>query len=168
MYQFHRVVMVASRVSYMTDGLSRWPDSAEQATAPNGAEAYYLDAHTPTCFIVDKEEAHRHYVSLALQGDGIEATLFSKPHGLRDGLSRRTPDLIFLDVSSSAAAEALDSLRILVERRYGGIVQLMSADGMSDGVKAYCRDSSLRILPAVAKPLERAVLKRLIVEHGLS
>src|SRR5262245_57286671 len=152
----------------MSDGLSRWPNSADNQAATSGSgEAYYVDSHTPTCFIVDKEEAHRHYVSLALQSHGIEATLFSKPYGLREGLSRRTPDLIFLDVSSSAAAEALDSLRILAERQYGGIVQLMSADGMSDGMKAFCRDSSLRILPAVAKPLEPAVLKRLVGEHGL-
>jgi DNA-binding NtrC family response regulator len=108
----------------MTDGLSRWPNPAgNQAAAPAiGGEPYYLDSHTPTCFVVDKEEAHRHYMSLALQTHGIETMLFSRAHLLREGLSRRIPDLIFLDVSSSSA-DAIDSLRGLAERSYPGIVQ---------------------------------------------
>src|SRR5262245_8502437 len=152
----------------MTEGQSRWPDpEGEQAAAPAAsAEPYYLDSHTPICFVVDKEETHRHYMSLALQTHGIETTLFSRATLLREGLSRRTPDLIFLDVSSSSA-DAADSLRTLAERSYRGIVQLMSADGTPESVNDVCRSASLRVLPVVQKPVDRNVIKRIVQEQGL-
>jgi EAL domain-containing protein (putative c-di-GMP-specific phosphodiesterase class I) len=152
----------------MTEGQSRWPNpEGEQVAAPAaGAEPYYLDSHTPTCFVVDKEEAHRHYISLALQTHGIETTLFPRATLLREGLSRRTPDLIFIDVSSSSN-DAADSLRALAERSYRGLVQLMSADGTPPGVSDACRSTSLRILPVVQKPVDRTVIKRIVQEQGL-
>ena len=152
----------------MTDGLGRWPNPAgDQAAVPAAVgEPYYVNSHTPNWFVVDREESHRHYMSLALQSHGIETTLFPRAHLLREGLSRRTPDLIFLDVSSSSA-DAIDSLRTLAERSYRGIVQLMSADGTPEGVKSLCGSSSLRILPALQKPLARAVIKRIVQEQGI-
>jgi EAL domain-containing protein (putative c-di-GMP-specific phosphodiesterase class I)/FixJ family two-component response regulator len=153
----------------MTDGLSRWPSPGgdQSGAAPAaGGEAYFLDSHTPLCFIVDKEESHRHYMSLALQSHGIETTLFSKAYVLREGLSRRTPDLIFLDVSASST-DAIDSLRALEERSYRGLVQLMSADGTAGSVKDHCERSTLRILPPLQKPADRAALKRIVQEHKL-
>src|SRR5262245_65295055 len=86
---------------------------------------YYLDVRAPLCFVVEREESHRHFLSLALQSYGIETALFSKPHGLRDGLSRRMPDLIFLDVSQGST-ETVESVKALAERSYRGPVQLMS------------------------------------------
>src|SRR5215475_7962103 len=94
-------------------------------------EQHYLDVRTPLCFVVDKEESHRHFVSLALQSYGIETALFAKPHSLREGLSRRTPDLVLLDVPP-APADAIDAVKALAERSYRGPVQLMSAGGPAD------------------------------------
>jgi EAL domain-containing protein (putative c-di-GMP-specific phosphodiesterase class I) len=152
----------------MTDGLSRRPNPAgdQGAAAAAGGEPYYLDSHTPLCFIVDKEEAHRHYLSLALQSHGIETALFARAYLLREALARRTPELVLLDVSSSFA-DAIDSLRALEERSYRGLVQPMSSDGTPDGVRSHCRASALRILPTVQKPLDRAIVRRLVQEHGL-
>jgi EAL domain-containing protein (putative c-di-GMP-specific phosphodiesterase class I) len=154
----------------MSDGLRRWPspggDQSGAAPAAGGDERYYLDAHTPICFILDKEEAHRHYMSLALQTHGIEANLFGKAYALRGGLERRTPDLIFVDVSSSTG-DAIQALNVLQECSYRGLVQLMSSDGTPDNVRDHCRRSSLRILPVLPKPIERAVIRRLVHEHGI-
>jgi DNA-binding response OmpR family regulator len=152
----------------MSDGLSAWPNPAgDQAATPgSGGEAYYLDSHTPICFVVDKEETHRHYMSLALQSHGIETMLFPRAHLLREGLLRRTPDLIFLDVSSSSA-DAIEALRALSDCSYRGIVQLMSADGTPENVKAHCDRGALRILPALRKPLDRTAIKRIVREQGL-
>jgi EAL domain-containing protein (putative c-di-GMP-specific phosphodiesterase class I) len=150
----------------MTEG-SRWPDPEDErvATPAAGGEPYYLDSHTPVCFVVDREEAHRHYVSLALQTHGIETTLFPRAALMREGLSRRIPDLIFVDVSSSST-DAADSLRALAERSYRGVVQLISADGTPHSVNDVCRSSSLRILPVVQKPVDRTVIKRIVREQG--
>ena len=151
----------------MTEGQSRWPnpEGEQVATPAAGAEPYYLDSHTPICFIVDKEETHRHYMSLALQTHGIETMLFPRATLLREGLSRRTPDLIFLDVSSSST-DATDSLRTLAERSYRGIVQLMSADGTPQSANDVCRATSFRILPPVQKPVDRTVIRRIVQEQG--
>src|SRR5262247_1331029 len=95
-------------------------------------EQHYLDVRTPLCFVVDKEESHRHFVSLALQSYGVETALFAKPHSLREGLSRRTPDLVLLDVPSATNADTLDAVKALAERSYRGPVQLMSSGGPAD------------------------------------
>jgi EAL domain-containing protein (putative c-di-GMP-specific phosphodiesterase class I) len=150
----------------MTDGLSRPRPVGDQSAPGAGGEPFYLDAHTPLCFVVDREEAHRHYMSLTLQSHGIETTLYAKAYALREGLSRRTPDLIFLDVSFSSP-DAIDSLRALEECSYRGPVQLMSAGGTGGAVKEHCQRSALRILPAVQKPADRAVIKRIVQEHKL-
>src|SRR5215467_10023610 len=107
----------------MMDGVSQQPGGrdGQGAAAGAGSERCYLDDGTPLCFVVDKEESHRHFVSLALQSYGIETALFAKPHALREGLSRRTPDLILLDVSP-ASSEAVEAIRALAERSYRGPV----------------------------------------------
>src|SRR5262245_52862092 len=122
------------------------------------SEPHYLDVRTPLCFVVDKEESHRHFVSLALQSYGIETALFAKPHSLREGLSRRTPDLVLLDVPP-APADAIDAVKALAERSYRGPVQLMSAGGAADSesVAQFGQRSSLRMLAALRKPIDRSV-----------
>jgi EAL domain-containing protein (putative c-di-GMP-specific phosphodiesterase class I) len=130
---------------------------------------HYLDVRAPLCFVVDKEESHRHFLSLALQSYGIETALFSKPHGLREGLSRRTPDLIFLDVSQ-APTETVESVKALAERSYRGPVQLMS-DGAEAAVAEQLgqlgQRSALRILPALPKPVDRAAIRKVVRENQL-
>src|SRR5262249_31448147 len=130
---------------------------------------HLLDVRAPLCFVVDKEEAHRHFLSLALQSYGIETALFSKPHGLREGLSRRVPDLIFLDVSQ-ASSETVESVKALAERSHRGPVRLMS-DGaesvMAEQSGQLGQRSALRLLPALAKPIDRAAIRKVVRENQL-
>src|SRR2546423_10217817 len=78
---------------------------------------------SPVCYIVDEESANRHFMSLVLQGYGIETGLFANGQALREGLSRKSPDLIFLDVPIEAAT-AIDAVHAIGERKYRGPLQL--------------------------------------------
>ena len=132
-------------------------------------DRYYLDVRAPLCFVVDGEESHRHFLSLALQSYGIETALFSKPHGLRDGLSRRMPDLIFLDVSQGAT-ETAESVKALAERSYRGPVQLMNGGAEAAVVEQLGQlgqRSALRMLPALPKPVDRAAIRKVVRENRL-
>src|SRR5262247_2417453 len=130
-------------------------------------ERHYLDVRTPLCFVVDKEESHRHFVSLALQSYGIETALFAKPHSLREGLSRRTPDLVLLDVPATAG-DAMDAVKALAERSYRGPVQLMSAGAAdSESGAQFGQRSSLRMLAALQKPIDRSVIRKVVRQHRL-
>lgn len=130
------------------------------------SDRHYLDVRTPLCFVVDKEESHRHFLSLALQSYGIETALFSKPHDLREGLSRRKPDLIFLDVSP-ASTEAIESVKALAERSYRGPVQLMSAGPETAAVEQLGQRNALRMLPALPEPVDRAAIRKVVRENHL-
>ena len=131
-------------------------------------EPHYLDVRSPLCFVVDKEESHRHFVSLTLQSYGVETALFAKPHSLREGLSRRTPDLVLLDVPA-AGGDAMDAVKALAERSYRGPVQLMSAGGPadSDSVAQFGQRSALRMLAALPKPIDRAAIRKVVRQHRL-
>src|SRR5262249_34175131 len=87
----------------------------------------------------------------------------------REGLSRRVPDLIFLDVSQ-ASSETVESVKALAERSYRGPVQLMS-DGaesvMAEQIGQLGQRSALRLLPALAKPIDRAAIRKVVRENQL-
>src|SRR5262245_63769870 len=133
------------------------------------SEPHYLDVRTPLCFVVDKEESHRHFVSLALQSYGVETALFATPHRLREGLSRRTPDLVLLAVPSATNADTLDAVKALAERSYRGPVQLMSSGGPADSetIAQFGQRSALRMLAALPKPIDRAAIRRVVRQHRL-
>src|SRR5947209_2196718 len=78
-----------------------------------------LDGVPPVCFVVDDDESHRHVMSLMLQAQGIETGLFADAAALRQGLARRKPDLVFLNVTP-VAANALRAVRALVDEAYHG------------------------------------------------
>jgi EAL domain-containing protein (putative c-di-GMP-specific phosphodiesterase class I) len=142
--------------------------SSENVTAQDCSKAYFVDVRTPLCFIVDREQDHRHFMSLALQSHGIETSLFPKAHALHEGLSRRTPDLIFLDVPIEPA-DAIQSIRALGERCYRGPVQLMGAAGADalENVRQFGERSALRMLSPLQKPVDRAALRKVIQKHNL-
>jgi EAL domain len=133
-----------------------------------GREAAGAGTHIPLCFIVDTEESHRHFLALTLQSYGIEANQFAKAYALRDGLSRRTPDLVFFALVPGQT-EVTESLRALAERAYRGPIQPLVTAGQlePEQLKQIGQRNGLRILPPLAKPLDRSAIGKVIREHGL-
>jgi EAL domain-containing protein (putative c-di-GMP-specific phosphodiesterase class I) len=136
---------------------------------PEGAsERQYLDGALPVCFIVYDDDAHRHFMSLVLQGHGIETGVFANATALRQGLAQRKPDLVFLNVTP-ITSHAIKAIRALVDHAFNGPLQLMGASGVTEleGISQLARTHGMTVLPAVTKPLDRALIKRIITAHKL-
>jgi EAL domain-containing protein (putative c-di-GMP-specific phosphodiesterase class I) len=127
-----------------------------------------FEARPPVCFVVDGDDAHRRFMSLVLEGHGIETGAFAGALDLRQGLFRRTPDLVFLDVPA-IPVHAMESMRALVDGSYRGPLQLVSSRGDNglDTIKRFGERNALQLLPTLTKPVDRAVIKRVVQEQKL-
>jgi len=121
---------------------------------------------SPVCYIVDEESANRHFMSLVLQGYGIETGLFANGQALREGLARKSPDLIFLDVPIEAAT-AIESVHAIGEQKYRGALQLMSSRGaaVTESVKQVAQRYSLVVPPVLKKPIDRPAIVRVVQDQ---
>src|SRR6266540_3823300 len=152
----------------MINELSRWLRSSDERPAPPIVPERHHIEGAPVCFVVDDEEAHRHFMSLVLQDHGIETRLFANAPALREGLTRAKPDLIFLDVPT-IPTNAMEAVRALVDAAYRGPLQLMSSRGDVglESIYQLGERNAMRILPAVKKPVDRAIIRRVVQEQKL-
>jgi len=154
----------------MTHELNRWLKLPEEPAAPKVSDEHYEVGEPPVCFVIDEDTPHRHFMSLVLQGHGIETGLFPNPTTLASGLRRRRPDLVFVDVPA-LCGYAMEAIRILADSSYRGPIQLMSGGGGDgagvDAVRQLGERHGLKLLPAVSKPLDRGVIKRVVQEQKL-
>jgi EAL domain-containing protein (putative c-di-GMP-specific phosphodiesterase class I) len=125
-------------------------------------------AHTPLCFIIDRDARIRQFLSLILQGDGIDTQEFADGHTLRDALKRRTPDLVFLDVGieTGGATECLTALGAV---NYRGRIQLTSNRGLGalTQIKTIGEEQHLHMLPVLNKPFETSVIVKILQDQKL-
>ncbi len=122
-------------------------------------------APTPLCFIVDSDASIRHFLSLVLQGSGIDTVEFSDGHTLRDALVARVPDIIFLEVG----LEAADCIMTLGGARYSGQVQLTSnrSAAVLAQFKTMGEQQHLHMLPVLSKPFETSAIVRILQDLKL-
>ncbi len=115
------------------------------------------------CFVVDDESDIRRFVSVALKRLGHEVEEFAFIETMVEGLLRRHPDLIFLDISLERS-DAVDAIRALGQSGYGGAVQLMSgrAADLIEQVKTVGSNRGLRMLPILAKPFRTEEIRNVI------
>jgi EAL domain-containing protein (putative c-di-GMP-specific phosphodiesterase class I)/FixJ family two-component response regulator len=141
-----------------------------QSTAPRPADAAadvmvvpHPERRTPLCFIVDGEDSIRHFVSLILQGSGVDTMEFPDGMAFRKARAARAPDLIFLDVNLEAQ-EAIASLEALGRTGFTGAVQLMSSRGSAvlESIKAIGEQHKLRMLPVLKKPFETSTIQKIL------
>ncbi len=125
-------------------------------------------AAAPLAFVVDEESSIRRFVSLVLQGCGVDAMEFADGAAFRAARSARPPDIIFLDVSLDAP-DAIHSIESLGRAGYQGSVQLMSNRGMAvlENVKVAGEQHSLKMLPALKKPFETSAIQKILHELKL-
>ena len=143
--------------------------SAKPLQQPAGPAAIKQNGtRTPLCFVIDGDASIRHFLSLVLHGAGIDTEEFADGHGLRQALSRRVPDLVFLDIALESA-EAIACVIALGGAGYGGQVQLMSSRGSAvlAHVKSIGEQQHLQMLPVLRKPFETNVVLKLLGDHKL-
>jgi EAL domain-containing protein (putative c-di-GMP-specific phosphodiesterase class I)/CheY-like chemotaxis protein len=125
-------------------------------------------AHAPLAFVVDSEVTIRQFISLILQGHGVDTIEFADGGALRKGRFKRAPDLIFLDVNVEVQ-DAIQSVDALGKAGYTGVVQLMSGRGAAvlDTVRQVGQQYKLNMLPPLKKPFETSAIQRIVFEQKL-
>ena len=117
---------------------------------------------SPTlCFIVDDEPAIGQFISMALRASGIGAEQFIDIPSMLERLGECSPDLIFLDISLGDD-DAIDAIRGLAARSYGGGVALMSghAAAFLEDVRTIGNRYGLTMLPVLTKPFRLEAVRQ--------
>jgi EAL domain-containing protein (putative c-di-GMP-specific phosphodiesterase class I) len=137
---------------------------------PSAAEAATADAsqRAALAIVVDAESTIRQFISLILQGHGVDTLEFVDGVALRKARTPRTPQLIFLDVG----VESQDAVRVieaLGKASFGGTLQLMSGRGAAvlDTVQQAGEQHRLKMLPPLKKPFETAAIQKVIFDLNL-
>lgn len=118
--------------------------------------------------MIDEESSIRHFVSLILQGTGIDTMEFADGEAFRAARSPRAPDLIFLNINLDAS-DAIQSIEALGKLGYIGAVQLMSNRGSAvlESLKQIGEQHKLRMLPVLKKPFETSAIQKIVGEQRL-
>jgi len=141
----------------MPEGLARATHDAAEPGARAGGN------QTPLCFIVDEEPSICHFLSLVLQGSGVDTQEFHDCASFRQAMTRHAPDLVFLNIPLESG-EAIASIVGLGKRKFGGAVQLMSNRGSAvlEHVKNIGDQHKLNILPVLKKPFDTNTIIRIV------
>jgi EAL domain-containing protein (putative c-di-GMP-specific phosphodiesterase class I) len=148
------------------------PASAPPQTAPsagkNVGSPVLAPAAAPLCYVADEDASIRHFVSLVLHGAGVDAAEFPDGAALRQAIAKRTPALIFHNISLESA-DAIETIVTLGKQGYQGSVQLMSGRGAAvlEHVKSIGNHHKLNMLPVLKKPFETEAIVKILRELKL-
>jgi EAL domain-containing protein (putative c-di-GMP-specific phosphodiesterase class I) len=123
---------------------------------------------TPLCFVVDEEPSICHFLSLVLQGSGLDTEEFQDYRSFCQAITARRPDLVFLDVPLESG-EAIASLVTLGKRGFQGAVQLISNRGSAvlEHVRNIGEQNRLCMLPALKKPFDTGAIIKIVQDLKL-
>ena len=128
----------------------------------NGAAA----TNAPLCWIVDDEPSMRKFLTLILNGFGVDTLEYADDGELSVKANYRLPDLVFLNISADAI-NAISTILMLARRGYTGSVQLISSrtTAVLEHVKKVGIEHKLNMLPVLQKPISTDTVAKVI--HGL-
>jgi two-component system NtrC family response regulator len=141
-------------------------DGARRGGAAEIAHAKKL---VPFALVIDDQEDVCRVVATALRNVGVESTTYATAKPAVASLDQRRPDVIFLDVALDQS-DAIDVIKGLSEKRYTGIVQLMSGGRLPllEAMQRIGARYGLAVRPALQKPFRGEDLRRAIAELGLA
>jgi DNA-binding NtrC family response regulator len=141
------------------------PTRANPGTEKHDAGARDSQTRTPLCFVVDGDGSIRHFLSLVLHGAGIDTEECADGATFRAALSRRAPDLVFLNIALESA-EAIECVMAQGKKGYTGYVQLMSSRGSAvlERVESIGQQQRLQMLPALKKPFVTSAVLAILQE----
>jgi EAL domain-containing protein (putative c-di-GMP-specific phosphodiesterase class I)/CheY-like chemotaxis protein len=136
-----------------------------ESSAPPSSTDAVVDATTPLCLICDEESSIRHFLSLILQGTGIDAEEYAAGAAIRRAIIGKPADLVFLDVPLDAT-DALETIGALSENGFRGAVQLMSHRGAAvmDRLRKIGEQKNLRMLPPLKKSFDAAAIQKILLD----
>jgi EAL domain-containing protein (putative c-di-GMP-specific phosphodiesterase class I) len=135
-----------------------WPGN--QAAAPEDTKSHPSVADA---FVVDDEEGICKFVTFALTNLGLKAESFRTAPDAIAALERGHPAIVFLDIALQGS-DAIDVLRALGERRYSGIVQVMSGSNpeLLDDVRRVGARHGLIMRDPLQKPFRMEAVRQAI------
>jgi len=142
--------------------------SATAAAAKPDAAAATSERRSALAFIIDEESSIRQFVSLILQGSGVDTIEFVDGASFRSTPIARLPDMVFLNVNLEVQ-DAVASIETLTKAGFTGTVQLMSSRGSAvlDNVKQAGEQMKLPMLSVLKKPFETSAIQKVLSELKL-
>lgn len=143
-------------------------DSGEDVTLAPLAENQMASA-SPLAFVVDDDDGICKLITMTLATMGVEAEKFHTAQDAVTALDRRLPAIIFLDVALQGS-DAVDVIRGLGEKGYGGIVQLMSGSNaeLLEDVRRVGARHGLNMRPPLSKPFRAEAIRQIITSAHLA
>ncbi len=132
------------------------PDMTE-AIGPRASSA------RPDAFVIDDEPGICKFITLTLEGLGLSAESFQTAQAAAAAIERSRPEIVFLDVALGQT-DAIDVIRSLSAKGYGGVVQLMSGhkSALLDDVHRVGVSHGLNMCPPLQKPFRRDAIERAV------
>lgn len=114
-------------------------------------------------FIVDDEEGICKFVTFALDSLGLTAATYRTAAHAFAALERGHPAIVFLDIALEGS-DAIDVLRVLGEKRYSGVVQLMSGSNtdLLDDVRRVGARHGLVMSAPLQKPFRTEAIRQAV------
>jgi DNA-binding NtrC family response regulator len=119
--------------------------------------------------VVDDQEPICRVVAMALAQLGAECASYRTAKPAIASLDQRRPEIIFLDIALEQS-DAIDVIKGLSEKHYGGIVQLMSGGRplLLEAVQRIGARYGLVLPPPLRKPFRREDIRDVMVAAGLA
>ena len=118
--------------------------------------------------LVIEDDAHTCIaVASALEKLGLAVASFDNAGEALAAVDERPPKIIFLDIALKQS-DAVDVIKGLGERNYAGSLQLFSGHPrLLDAIQRIAGRYRLSLRPPLPKPLDDAVIARVIAEAGI-
>jgi EAL domain-containing protein (putative c-di-GMP-specific phosphodiesterase class I)/CheY-like chemotaxis protein len=146
----------------MTADLTRDLDHQELDAEPRAITKPQV-LSVPDAFVIDDEIGICEFVSMTLETLGLVTESYHTAQEAVAALERGQPEIVFLDIALGKS-DAVDVIRVLGERRYNGIVQLMSGNKSSllDNVHRVGAFHGLAMNPPLEKPFRKEAIRRAV------
>ena len=123
--------------------------------------------NAPGAFVVDDERGICRFIGRALEALGFAVATFSNAKDALAALDSQEPKIIFLDLALSQS-DAIDVIKGLGERRYTGIIQLMSANPrLLEAIQRVAVRDRLNIRPPLSKPFKDEAIRAVIATAAI-
>jgi EAL domain-containing protein (putative c-di-GMP-specific phosphodiesterase class I)/CheY-like chemotaxis protein len=119
----------------------------------------------PRVFVIDDEEGVCRFISAAVSSMDYEADYFTSAPPALHALKHCSPAVIFLDIALGGS-DAIEVIRMLGQRPYRGVVQLMSGTNpeILEDVRRVGERHKLIMRPPLKKPFRIDAIRQVLAE----
>jgi EAL domain-containing protein len=128
-----------------------------------------VNSASALCFLLDDEIFVRKHLAAELRLCGIDVVEFSDSTRFADMVEEQNPEIVFVNLNIAKPHEYIRVLLALKECAYTGMVQTFGQSDvkMLDSFNLVGIDCSLKMLPAIRKPIKVANIQRIILDEKL-